>query len=201
MRRLLKLYNVAHWVMYLLLIRRATSVTACQVCAPLPHVFHSLPLRKFNELPPGLGFAAAKCILEKRPFVIAGILIAHRLLDQHNHFHSNGSFRTQQKSSEDKSSAGDGTDAKESETKPTTDMSSAMIASIGFYKNFISPLLPPACRFVPTCSQYGVKAISEFGPSKGAILIAWRLLRCSPVGGKGYDPPKWPPVPFTYSSY
>jgi len=80
-------------------------------------------------------------------------------------------------------------------------MSAAMIASIGFYKKVISPLLPPACRFVPTCSSYGVQAIKEFGPTKGGILIAWRLLRCSPIGGKGYDPPKWPPVPYTYSSY
>lgn len=80
-------------------------------------------------------------------------------------------------------------------------LTSAMVATIGVYKNFISPLLPPACRFVPTCSQYGVQAIEEFGPSKGAILTAWRLLRCSPFGGKGYDPPKWPPVEYTYSSY
>ncbi|KAL7581686.1 hypothetical protein ACA910_022231 [Epithemia clementina (nom. ined.)] len=80
-------------------------------------------------------------------------------------------------------------------------LSTGMVASIEFYKQFISPLLPPACRFVPTCSRYGVQAIQEFGPGKGAILIAWRLLRCSPVGGKGYDPPKWPPVPYTYSSY
>jgi putative membrane protein insertion efficiency factor len=80
-------------------------------------------------------------------------------------------------------------------------ISAAAIGAIGFYKSFISPLLPPACRFVPTCSQYGVQAIKEYGPSKGGILIAWRLLRCSPVGGKGYDPPKWPPVSYTYSSY
>jgi hypothetical protein len=80
-------------------------------------------------------------------------------------------------------------------------MSTAMIASIGFYKQVISPLLPPACRFVPTCSQYGVQAIQQYGSGKGAILTAWRLLRCSPIGGKGYDPPKWPPVTFTFSSY
>jgi uncharacterized protein len=65
-------------------------------------------------------------------------------------------------------------------------MSVAMIATIGVYKKIISPLLPPACRFVPTCSSYGVQAIQEFGPTKGCILIAWRLLRCSPLGGKGY---------------
>ena len=80
-------------------------------------------------------------------------------------------------------------------------VSSAMVASIGFYKNFISPLLPPACRFLPTCSQYGVQAIEEFGPTKGAILTAWRLARCSPFGGKGYDPPRWPPVRYNYGSY
>lgn len=80
-------------------------------------------------------------------------------------------------------------------------LSSAAIGALRFYKGFISPLLPPACRFVPTCSQYGVQAIQEFGTMQGCVLIAWRLLRCSPLGGKGYDPPKWPPVPYTYSSY
>ena len=79
--------------------------------------------------------------------------------------------------------------------------SAIMIGTIGIYKNFISPLLPPACRFLPTCSTYGVQAIEQYGPIKGCILIAWRLVRCSPIGGKGYDPPIWPPVPYTYSSY
>lgn len=81
------------------------------------------------------------------------------------------------------------------------EVTAAMVASIGFYKKFISPLLPPACRFLPTCSQYGVQAIEQFGPTKGAILTAWRLLRCSPIGGRGYDPPKWPPVAYNYGSY
>jgi hypothetical protein len=103
--------------------------------------------------------------------------------------------------------ADDDSQAGNENAEPRTDMeqeepalSSAMIATIGVYKNFISPLLPPACRFVPTCSQYGVQAIKEFGPSKGVILTSWRLLRCTPFGGKGYDPPKWPPVSYTYSS-
>ncbi|GFH45829.1 hypothetical protein CTEN210_02303 [Chaetoceros tenuissimus] len=88
------------------------------------------------------------------------------------------------------------------EEKPSNVVVSAgMVGAIGFYKNFISPLLPPACRFLPTCSQYGVQAIEEFGPEKGLILIAWRLMRCSPFGGRGYDPPKWPPVAYNYGSY
>jgi putative membrane protein insertion efficiency factor len=92
-------------------------------------------------------------------------------------------------------------DKKDTKVAEKDEMSAAMIASIGFYKKVISPLLPPACRFLPTCSQYGVQAIEQFGPQKGAILTAWRLLRCSPFGGKGYDPPKWPPVAYTYGSY
>ncbi|KAL3787721.1 hypothetical protein HJC23_012147 [Cyclotella cryptica] len=100
-------------------------------------------------------------------------------------------------------------DDKEVETKDNNSkvevegeiMSSSMIIAIGFYKKWISPLLPPACRFLPTCSQYGVQAIQEFGPTKGVILTAWRLARCSPLGGKGYDPPKWPPVAYTYGRY
>ena len=80
-------------------------------------------------------------------------------------------------------------------------MSGAMIAAIGFYKFWISPLLPPACRFLPTCSAYGAQAIKEFGPNKGLILTAWRLARCTPLGGKGYDPPVWPPCSYTYGSY
>ncbi len=80
-------------------------------------------------------------------------------------------------------------------------MTSSMIMAIGFYKKWISPILPPACRFLPTCSQYGVQAIKEYGPSKGVLLTAWRLARCSPFGGRGYDPPRWPPVAYNYGSY
>ena len=65
-------------------------------------------------------------------------------------------------------------------------MSGSMILALKFYKGWISPLLPPACRFLPTCSQYGVQAIEEFGPSQGLILTAWRLARCTPLGGRGY---------------
>jgi hypothetical protein len=97
-------------------------------------------------------------------------------------------------------SGGAGTNDTNTEEKEDA-VSAVMIGAIGFYKKVISPALPPACRFVPTCSSYGVQAIQEFGPAKGLILIAWRILRCTPVGGRGYDPPKWPPVFYTFSSY
>jgi putative membrane protein insertion efficiency factor len=59
---------------------------------------------------------------------------------------------------------------------------------IGGYKRGISPLMPPACRFVPTCSEYGYEAIAKYGIIRGGRLALWRLLRCNPVGGSGYDP-------------
>ncbi|CAM9370934.1 unnamed protein product [Discosporangium mesarthrocarpum] len=69
----------------------------------------------------------------------------------------------------------------------------SMISLIKLYKRELSPLLPPSCRFQPTCSVYAVDAIEKFGPSKGAVLTAWRLMRCNPFAGRGYDPPQWPP--------
>ena len=64
------------------------------------------------------------------------------------------------------------------------------------YKRAISPNLPKNCRFVPTCSEYTALAIKEFGFAKGFVLFIWRLMRCNPAGGKGYDSPAWPPVGF-----
>ena len=56
------------------------------------------------------------------------------------------------------------------------------------YKAGISPLMPPACRFVPTCSEYGYEAIAKYGIIRGGRLALWRLFRCNPFGGSGYDP-------------
>lgn len=69
-------------------------------------------------------------------------------------------------------------------------------ALIRVYKDYVSPVLPRACRFMPTCSSYGEQAYEEFGAAKGTVLTAWRLLRCNPLGGAGFDPPVWPPPPF-----
>jgi putative membrane protein insertion efficiency factor len=162
----------------------------CQTAIPFvrPRVRHSLGLTALSRLvekqPAAvlLGIVAVRCVVSSQLHQI------HLLLSE-----DSGAV-TESKSEEDSSK-------KELEAETEKPISAAMIASIGFYKQFISPLLPPACRFVPTCSQYGVQAIQTYGPAKGGVLTAWRLLRCSPIGGKGYDPPKWPPVPFWYSSY
>lgn len=58
---------------------------------------------------------------------------------------------------------------------------------VRFYRRFISPLIPPCCRFTPTCSAYAVKAVERFGIIKGTVLAVWRILRCNPFCRGGYD--------------
>lgn len=64
----------------------------------------------------------------------------------------------------------------------------ALQAAIRAYQWLISPLLPPSCRFLPTCSDYAFEAIGRHGALHGLALAAWRLARCHPWGGSGYDP-------------
>lgn len=63
-----------------------------------------------------------------------------------------------------------------------------LILPIYFYKYSISPMLPPSCRYTPTCSEYAIEAIKKHGPFNGLWLATKRLLRCHSWGGKGYDP-------------
>lgn len=63
-----------------------------------------------------------------------------------------------------------------------------LIAFVRFYQICLSPLKPPCCRFTPTCSQYAIEALRKHGPIKGLLLAIWRILRCNPWGGSGYDP-------------
>jgi len=67
---------------------------------------------------------------------------------------------------------------------------SALIALLKFYKLAISPILPPSCRFSPTCSQYASEAIARYGAMRGSVLALRRLLRCNPFSAGGYDPVK-----------
>ena len=56
------------------------------------------------------------------------------------------------------------------------------------YQLFVSPLLPPSCRYAPTCLQYAAEAIGRYGAWRGGRLALRRLARCHPWGGSGYDP-------------
>jgi len=64
----------------------------------------------------------------------------------------------------------------------------AVIAPIRVYQRVVSPLLPPRCKYEPSCSHYAAQAIEEFGILRGLILAGWRLLRCNPWSHGGYDP-------------
>ena len=63
-----------------------------------------------------------------------------------------------------------------------------LIIPIKLYQYLISPYLPMACRYTPSCSAYAVEALHKHGPFKGMYLAIKRILSCNPWGGSGYDP-------------
>ena len=73
-------------------------------------------------------------------------------------------------------------------------MKRVLIWLVRGYKRFISPLLPPACRYTPTCSEYALEAIQKYGALRGGWMALKRILRCHPFHPGGYDPvpPKKP---------
>lgn len=64
----------------------------------------------------------------------------------------------------------------------------ALVGLVRGYKYLISPLLPPSCRFYPTCSTYTIEAIEKYGALRGTLLGLRRILRCHPFCRGGYDP-------------
>ncbi len=67
-------------------------------------------------------------------------------------------------------------------------MKRIFIVVIKFYRIFLSPLKPPTCRFVPTCSEYAIEAIQTYGAWRGGLKALGRILRCHPFHPGGYDP-------------
>ena len=59
---------------------------------------------------------------------------------------------------------------------------------IHVYRRVVSPALPARCKYYPSCSSYALQAIGTYGILRGAVLAAWRLLRCNPFSHGGYDP-------------
>lgn len=69
----------------------------------------------------------------------------------------------------------------------------AVLHVLRAYKWAISPMLPPACRYVPTCSEYAMEAVERYGAIRGGWMALIRLLRCHPFVKGGYDPVVQPP--------
>lgn len=67
-------------------------------------------------------------------------------------------------------------------------MKEIVLFLIRCYQKYISPLKPPTCRFVPTCSEYAIIAIEKYGVVRGCYLAVRRILRCHPFHPGGYDP-------------
>ena len=67
-------------------------------------------------------------------------------------------------------------------------MKRALLALLRFYKVEVSPLLPAACRYTPTCSEYAMEAVEQFGPFRGTLMAVRRVLSCNPFSRGGYDP-------------
>ena len=69
-------------------------------------------------------------------------------------------------------------------------MKKLVLSLIKFYRRNISPMSPPKCKYIPTCSQYALEAIERYGVVKGGIMALWRILRCNSFSKGGFDPVK-----------
>ncbi|MGA2966054.1 MAG: membrane protein insertion efficiency factor YidD [Terriglobales bacterium] len=67
-------------------------------------------------------------------------------------------------------------------------MKSLALGLLRGYKRWISPAFRPACRYVPTCSEYAMEAVERYGALRGLAMAGWRVLRCHPLAKGGYDP-------------
>lgn len=67
-------------------------------------------------------------------------------------------------------------------------ISKAIIGIVRWYQKHISPAIGPHCKYMPTCSQYMIDAVTKYGALKGGLMGIWRILRCNPFSKGGYDP-------------
>lgn len=63
-----------------------------------------------------------------------------------------------------------------------------LVLPIRLYQRFVSPALPPRCKYEPSCSHYAAQALEQYGILRGLVLAGWRVLRCNPWSHGGFDP-------------
>jgi putative membrane protein insertion efficiency factor len=78
--------------------------------------------------------------------------------------------------------------AEEPGAKPRGPIAKVLLVVLRGYRNWISPLTPPSCRFFPSCSEYAMDAVTEYGALRGSWMAVRRLLRCGPWHPGGVDP-------------
>jgi putative membrane protein insertion efficiency factor len=81
-----------------------------------------------------------------------------------------------------------GTQTQQGTGRTTTVPARLLMFPIAGYRRFVSPFLPPRCRFAPSCSEYALTALAEYGAARGLWLAAKRIARCHPFNPGGYDP-------------
>jgi len=69
-----------------------------------------------------------------------------------------------------------------------SEMRKFAVVPIKMYRRFVSPMLPPSCRYWPSCSEYALQSVCKHGVLKGGMLGAWRIIRCNPWSKGGIDP-------------
>ncbi len=74
-------------------------------------------------------------------------------------------------------------------------MKRVLLSALRFYKAQVSPALPPACRYSPTCSEYAIEAVERYGAWRGTIMALRRVISCNPFARGGYDPVPQKPQP------
>lgn len=70
----------------------------------------------------------------------------------------------------------------------------ALLTALRMYKRLVSPMFLPACRYVPSCSEYAQEAIERYGALRGSMKAVWRVLRCHPLARGGFDPVEHPHI-------
>ena len=171
-------YKSIIFIIYIIIVNLFTTVCSCVLCLKrIPKM--KTPFTSFHHIPPQLAPIHSKS--------------SRQLYMTINNLENINIMNENQNNNDNNENNNEDDDEDDDMNKVLKDK---MISAIKWYRSTLSPIMQPNCRFFPSCSNYAMQAIEEHGPWQGLILTAWRLVRCNPIGGSGYDPPMWPPPAF-----